>query len=220
MPMARSRASEAKRDRPPPSQERSRRTLERLLDAAEALLQKQPLEAIAVGDLVRAAGSSIGSFYARFPSKESLLEHLYERYDRDLHRRFDEWLARRPWEASSLAERVAWIVRQFVSSFETRRHLLRALALHARCRPETIDAATRRRREALHARLAGILLERRAEIGHPDPERAVEFVVFMIGSTCREKLLFGRAPHAEATRLTAAELEAEVTRAALAYLKG
>ena len=207
-----------KQTRPAPMQERSRRTLEKLLDAAEALLEKQPFEAIAVGDLVRKAGSSIGSFYARFPSKEALLERLYERYDRDLHRRSEDLDARRPWEGMTLAERAAWVVRQFVASYAGRPHFFRAVALHARSRPETIDAATRKSRAAVHARLAAVLLERRDEIAHPEPERAVEFGLFFVGATCREKLLFARAPHAEATRATPRELEAELTRALLGYL--
>lgn len=207
-----------RRERPAPSQARSRRTLEKLLDAAEALLEKQAFEAIAVGDLVRKAGSSIGSFYARFPSKEALLEPLYARYDADLHRRVADLDERRPYRGMRLAERAAWVVGQFVAAYSARPHLLRAVALHARNRPESIDAATRQRRADLHGRLAAILLECRAEIAHPDPERAVEFAFFFVGATCREKLLFGRAPHAEATRVSPRELEAELTRALLGYL--
>ena len=67
----------------PPQQERSRRTLRRILSATERLLLKRPFEDIGVQEIVRAARTSVGSFYARFDDKAALLTALYERYDDD-----------------------------------------------------------------------------------------------------------------------------------------
>ena len=61
-------------------------------------------------------------------------------------------------------------------------------------------------------------LERRHEITHPDPERAVDVAIFMATTLIREAILFGDAPHAAATRLTQRELEREAARMVLGYL--
>ncbi len=63
-----------------PRQSRSQATLERLLYAAEELLNTQTFEEITVADIVERAGSSVGSFYARFPTKDALLIALLELY--------------------------------------------------------------------------------------------------------------------------------------------
>jgi AcrR family transcriptional regulator len=60
----------------PPQQNRSRRTLDRLLEASESLLKRKRFEEISVAELAREPRSSVGSFYARFPGKDALLDFL------------------------------------------------------------------------------------------------------------------------------------------------
>jgi len=50
------------------------------------LLWTRRFEDITVRELVTRSGTSTGSFYARFPTKETLLPALYDRYDAGLHR--------------------------------------------------------------------------------------------------------------------------------------
>src|SRR6476661_5441098 len=49
-----------------PLQERSQQSLERMLDAAEALIYERGFDELTVGDLVQRSRTSVGSFYARF----------------------------------------------------------------------------------------------------------------------------------------------------------
>jgi AcrR family transcriptional regulator len=51
-----------------------------LLDAATALLQHKPLDQIKVSDITDAAGTSKGTFYTYFDTKEALYAALKERY--------------------------------------------------------------------------------------------------------------------------------------------
>ena len=62
-----------------PQQARSQATLGRLLDATEKLLDDRPFDELAVADICKAASSSVGAFYARFPDKTALLHVLHER---------------------------------------------------------------------------------------------------------------------------------------------
>lgn len=64
----------------PPVQGRSRRTLVRILRATERLVAEKPFDQVSVDEIVRAAGSSKGAFYARFRDKESLLRALAQDY--------------------------------------------------------------------------------------------------------------------------------------------
>jgi AcrR family transcriptional regulator len=63
----------------PPQQARSRKTLEKVLDAAEDVIKERGVAGLTVSEVVRRAGSSVGAFYARFADKESLLATLHER---------------------------------------------------------------------------------------------------------------------------------------------
>ena len=64
----------------PPKQRRSRETLEALLRAAEAQLETKSFADVTVSSIVKAAGSSSGSFYARFADKNVLLHALHARF--------------------------------------------------------------------------------------------------------------------------------------------
>src|SRR2546428_9674690 len=88
----------------PPQQDRSRRPLDRLLDATAALLTKQPFEAVSVNDIVQRARSSIGSFYARFADKDSLLRYLQERLYSEARATIEQALEPALWEGVPLAE--------------------------------------------------------------------------------------------------------------------
>ncbi len=202
----------------PPRQERSRRTLLRILDAMEVLLEEKLFEDITIADVVRAAATSVGAFYTRFPQKESLLPALYERYDKTLTEQMEEVLAPELWVGLSLVERAERLVGRTVRSYRQRRGLMRAVTAFARQRPKEISPAIRSARTRLHRGVVEVLLEKRGEIEHPDPERAVEMGLFFVISACREKILFGNAPHAESVVSGDEALVQEMTRALVLYL--
>ncbi len=70
----------------PPLQERSQHTLDRIVSAAESLIREKGLDGTSISEIVSRAEVSVGSFYARFRGKESLLQCLLGRAT-DLHRR-------------------------------------------------------------------------------------------------------------------------------------
>lgn len=201
----------------PPLQARSRATFDRILDALEALLRTRRFEDITVRELVERSGTSTGSFYARFPTKETLLPALYDRYDADVHRRARKPRQEPPGDAT-LEEHVVAVMRRVVDRMYDRRWLTRAVALHARLHPEMIPLEQRRRRLELHAKWRDELLRYRHRMSHPDPESAVAFGLFMTVTALREKIVFADAPHASSFELSRDRLVDEATRALLAYL--
>ncbi len=71
-------------------QERGRKTYDALISTAFKLLKDREFEAISISELSRAAGYSVGAFYARFRSKDEFFDalvadHLEERRTAQLH---------------------------------------------------------------------------------------------------------------------------------------
>ena len=62
-----------------PRQDRSRRTLRRILEAGLYLLEHEGPEALTVTEITKRARTSVGSFYARFNGKDGLLRYMGER---------------------------------------------------------------------------------------------------------------------------------------------
>ena len=200
----------------PPQQVRSQETLERLLDAAEHLVAEKGFEDTGVAEVARRAGSSVGAFYARFPDKDALLHALYERYYEQAIATADAALEPSRWEAARIPEVLAAVVRFLVSIYREQRGLIRAFVIRNHS-----DADFQARRDRLShyvsERLSALLLARRAEIAHEDPEKAAAFGLTLVFSTLDSVMLFGEL-RTGAVRLSDDDLAAELTRAYLAYL--
>ncbi|MDZ7781153.1 MAG: TetR/AcrR family transcriptional regulator [Gemmatimonadota bacterium] len=157
----------------PPQQARSRRTLERIVKAALAILEEEGTEGLTVQAVVARAGSSVGSFYARFGGKDDLLDYLEERVWDEARERWQEALENRSWEGLDLPELATGAVKLLADAHRSRATYLRAL--------DRMGAGERGgyasfRRHVLTG-LTELLLERRKEITHPDPELAVRLAL-------------------------------------------
>jgi len=201
-----------------PLQDRSRRTLDKIVTAVEALLADRSFDDISVHDIVRRARCSIGSFYARFASKDDLLPYLYERYEADLRPRTQQRVASIQWERLSLRETVALVAEHTVDMYYERRHLLRAVALLARTRPGVVSPEVRQARGDVTDLPAKALARFASEIAHDDALEAARIGFFMVAAVAREKILFGEAPHAAATDLGKDRLRRELARMLFGYL--
>lgn len=99
----------------PTKQDRSRKTRDALIAAAWKLLQAHPWEVISINDLVKAAGCSVGAFYARFADKEALFESLASEY-------LEERWAQREKGFASLAGDADYAAHAILASYH---HLMR-----------------------------------------------------------------------------------------------
>ncbi|MFT3928598.1 MAG: TetR/AcrR family transcriptional regulator [Myxococcales bacterium] len=63
-----------------PRQQRSRQTVEAVLDAVERVLKREGADAITTNRIAEAAGVSIGSVYQYFPDKRSIFTALHQRH--------------------------------------------------------------------------------------------------------------------------------------------
>lgn len=200
----------------PPQQARSQVTLDRILDAAEALVAAKGFEDAAVAEIARRAGSSVGAFYARFRDKDALLYALYERYFEQAVATANAALDPARWDGVAIPTILRAVVRFLVEIYRERAGLIRAFVVR-----NHTDAAFRARQERLshlvNEKLSALLLARRQEIAHPDPPRAAAFGLTMAVSAIESAVLFGELRSADLS-LSDDELAAELVRAFLAYL--
>ncbi len=203
----------------PPKQKRSQETLERILDATDRLLADREFNRISIAEIVSASRTSVGSFYNRFQDKKALLSGLYERYDAGLADWIEEWTLRQGDPPADLVRASGWITRYLIDTFQGRRHLLRALALHVRNDPDDIDPSMKDRRASQHRFMTDTLLRHRDQIRHPEPERAVHAAAFGAATICRERILFPEGAHAAATKQSNAQLLQDVTRMIVGLLR-
>ena len=161
----------------PPKQHRSRQTLHRIARAALELIAQDGVEATTVGAIARRAGSSVGSFYARFDGKSDLLAYLDERIWESVEQRWSEATA------EGMADRS---IEQLVRGFA---RLYADLDLVHRGARDAIGRALRgpgagpsdaafRIRARVREDSVHLLLGKRDEMVHSDPDVAV-------GTVCR-----------------------------------
>jgi AcrR family transcriptional regulator len=194
----------------PPKQARSRQTLERIANAALAILEEEGPDGVTVQAVVARAGSSVGSFYARFRGKDDLLEYLGERIWDDVLGRWDTAVAARSWSKMDLAELASGAVQLLYDVRRSRVTQLRAMDRMA----TGGDAFDSFRRHLLEG-LESLILERRTEIVHQNPDLGVRLGLRAVLGAIDADLETG--PEEELTREVVLE---ECTDLLLAYLAG
>jgi AcrR family transcriptional regulator len=200
----------------PPRQARSQQTLDRILDAAEALVAEKGFDDTPVAEIARRAGSSVGSFYSRFADKDALLGALHERYLAQATATADAALDPSLWQQSSIEEIASAVVRFLVEIHREQRGVLRAFAQRMRVDPE-FHARREQLAQHIATGLSALLLAHRAEIEHADPQRAVGFALMMVLGSLEHTILFGEL-RSGAFAWTDDDLSTELARAFLAYL--
>jgi len=200
-----------------PAQRRSRRTLDRLLDAAEGLLADRTFDELTVTEIVRRAKSSVGSFYARFPDKEALLGAIYERHQQRMIVLMDEELTPEAWADLPTTAVIERLVGRLVRFHRSQRGLLRALVLFGYTHPDWRYADDRERSRLPLTRIAELIAERRQELAHADAETATRLGLLSVLATLREAILFSEST-ASAVQLSDQRLTWELSRQLCAYL--
>jgi AcrR family transcriptional regulator len=107
-------------------QKRGRKTYERLVQTAFELLEHTDLEAITIAEITRAAGYSVGAFYARFRSKSEFFEAMLAQHIAHRETTRNRLLATRPDD-----ELVDAIIEDLVTSYWERRRFWRAALIRS-----------------------------------------------------------------------------------------
>lgn len=200
----------------PPRQARSAATQQRLLDAAEALVAEKSFAEASVAEISRRAGFSVGAFYSRFRDKHALLHCLEERFLVEASATVEAALDPARWVGASIPEIAEEVIAFLVQMYRERFAILREFLGHSITDPE-VGMRTERLVQTMCERLSALLLQRAAEMSHPDPATATRFACRLLLGVLKEAVLFG-AYGAYGVPRSDEKLSQELTRAFLGYL--
>lgn len=203
----------------PPKQARSLETVNRLLDAAEQLLESEGLEAATVPAIAKKASVSVGVVYRRFPDKDTLLRAVWERFLARKREQTQAIIAScAQLDQVALPDLVRGVVRATIEAHRKKRHLLRALLQFSRTHPDpAFKRAAHEMNQANTAVIAMLMLQHRDRIGHPNPEAAIHFAIITIAAVIQAVILEGEGTHVAGLRAPV-NLEEEMTRMLFGYL--
>jgi AcrR family transcriptional regulator len=202
-----------------PQQERSRKTLARLLEATVATLESEGLKGTTIPRIAAAAGVASASVYRRFRDRDALLRAAFlAALERSVR-------AKGPFEPAtihtgSLDEVVAGLVAAISRQYRDHPGLLRALI---RFVETDTDEAFRKKMLGYIAdsflKAGDVLLKFRNRITHTNPERAVLFGLLTVGTILEVRALEEVSMWHELLPISEEEMQAELTRSLLGYLR-
>jgi AcrR family transcriptional regulator len=196
-------------------QGRSQRTLEKILEAAEKLLQERDFDELTMAELAEHAGCAVGTLYGRIPNKDSLLACLYERLDRQIQTQAGEMFG--AVAGLGLAERVAAVCGIAVDFLSATRGVNRAVTLHLWSRSED-EFGFRRSTTASFKQAAAFLAECKDEIAHKNAREACEFGLMTVSTMAQDRIVFGDRSGIQ-LRYSARALKRRLTSLLLGYLR-
>ena len=207
----------------PVSQARAERSGRAIVAALLDLLRERDYNDITVAELAQQAGLSVGGFYARFASKDALLPVVAEHLLTDCRTALDEAMDAAVAESTEqdpsvgIARIIGAYVNAMVRKFRQHRRALIQVRRHAADGDPRIAVTISEFNTHAHGRLRTLLQERRAAIGHPDPDLGIELGLFMASASAREAVLAGSLRVYRA-RVDDQRLASEITRSYVAFL--
>lgn len=87
-----------------PQQERSRKRVDQILDAARQIIAEKGLAAVTITEIAQIAGVTPGSMYQYFPNKLAIIDALGTRYLEEFRQRLDAEMDRAPQTAEEMAQ--------------------------------------------------------------------------------------------------------------------
>jgi AcrR family transcriptional regulator len=193
-----------------PEQDRSRATVEAIVEAAAHILVKHGYDAFSTNRVAERAGVSIGSLYQYFPNKDALLSELMRRHVVEIERGVEEMAAQA--QTAPLAEVIRAGIEQNVRSHLIDPALHRVLSEEVpRLGPLDWKVAFIERMEA---RIRGMLEARKSEIAVADIDVAVYIVTRTVEAVVHNAVC--EQPKA----LASGALADELTRMLVGFLTG
>jgi AcrR family transcriptional regulator len=199
-----------------PKQRRSREALDRVLEAATELLKEVGYDAMRIAEVGERANVGAASIYARVGSKHGLLLAVQSRMLEEMERETHELIQplrqfKGPFDALVIAA-----VTALGEVFRRHEALLRVMMIRADVDESIIEHASASS-VAVRELFAGVLLDRRDEIAHPDVERAVDVSFRFTYDTLARRVVRGATFESDRD-LSWDDQVAELGVAAAAYL--
>lgn len=210
----------SRRTHHPPKQARSRDSLRRWLDAAEAVLETRGLDGATLPRIAKEAGLSPASIYRRFRDKDALMAAVFARFSEQTAAELETPIDMEELRGIGLGPFARQWIRNMIAGYRTRTGLVRAAVQYSE-RHQRAPAVRRKQELEVRSfeRMVDIFMLWRAEIRHPDPRYAAAFGMVMVAFALRELILQEQAKlFGQLLPLDDERLEQELPRLFLRYL--
>lgn len=178
-----------------PKQARSRQSLDRMLDAAASILAEHGFSGLTLTEVSRQSRVSIGSIYCRVESKEDLVRAVQARAVKAMDHEFATLIDRVRRKNLPLRSLVPAVVRELALYLRRHAPLLRAFMQQSAVDP-VLKEVGRKSFQQMAFDLKRLLLDRRSEFQHQDPEHAAD-MCFTVVYGCLARYLGLGAPDSE-----------------------
>lgn len=158
-----------------PKQRRSRESYDRMIEAAVDLLKEGGLDALTLAAVSRRSRVSIGSIYCRVDGKDALLREVQAIVLKEMEREFALLVNRVRRRQLALRELVPTMIWEFAHHLRRHATLLAAFMQQGDRDPAVEEVGGRSYAQTV-TDFNLVLLERRSEFRHPDPEHAATTV--------------------------------------------
>ena len=170
-----------------PQQDRSARTRNKLLDAAEALLAEEGISGVTISKVTRLADSSNGSFYHYFQDKQALLYAVVERRAIEVSRTVTRGLDPAVWAHVPVLDILEGYVRFSLKTGKRGAGLLQAQQMLAREDPNVAQRLDQTNQETRRAIMA-ILEPKIDAIEHPNAVEALHLMLETLRAMINRRL--------------------------------
>ena len=200
-----------------PKQERSRRSFERVQDAALALLVERGPDSFTLAEVCTRADASMGAIYNRVNGKDDLIRLIHEREMARIDSDTEKALRATDLQGGELRDAVAVLIGGVTVLLRRDAEILRPFMLLA-ATDQQISVRGRQSASVMTSQFVGMLSQRRGDIRHPDPVAAIEWCFTVVYSVIARRLGLGSTMEGANDAGDWDELIANLTDTVTAYL--
>lgn len=199
-----------------PVQDRSRKTLEKILSTAKKLFLAQGYSETTLTEISKKSGISVGSIYHRFPDKQSILYAILESYRRTRFAEIEEMTKSESWQGKSARDVLDFHIEVIFSSTRSDADIMRLIE-----RQRIVDPTVRDMQIAWNAEVCAVLSDlyrpHAKEFRHADVDKTVRYLHFIIRGSALWSIL-SSPPGDQFLDVHSDEYQQEAFTMAAAYL--